>query len=698
METAGGAAYPPPVRIHRPTLLAPILLVVLTLSAGCGDGVTSAAPAQAAPGTDADPEVSAPPKRVPQEKRGVPLPAYQGNQIDGSPLSFSDLIGKRFLLFGFNPEVAGARATAEALAAIADSRGEQNFEIVGVAAGTGIDPVRAFLDDTGLEIPTLFDGDARINNLLRPRFGLRSALWLLHVDAAGNVVGGTTQIPPNAEGIDHRIQEMLRLPTGDRAAELLADKPLAPLFKAQPMAGGEPIELADYAGKPVIVMFFLHTCEHCHSALKAMRPVLEAMPEDARPTLLGISIVNQPGSVLPLLKRDGLDFFTVLSDASGAIQKAYGAVRGVPVIIGVDAERRMQWRVDGWRDDLDPPLMKMRLNRLANQPVPMLLRKDGFSGNEFCAVCHESEAVTWEFTNHAGAYDTLARHGADHDGECVSCHVVGYGESGGFSIAKPQASLEGVGCENCHGSGGPHRSPDFVVENNYEGVCTTCHNPTHSLGFEYATFLPQISHAANLALADLPADELALLLAERREIRDVLPRDADYVGSPACLTCHAGEHATWSEHPHAQALATLETKGEANNADCLKCHTTGYGEATGFPEGGASDHPGLAGVGCESCHGPGANHIAEDAPKRGTILSLGDKCDSCVILQICGSCHDDANDPGFEFVVQDKIDHQRHGTIEAGTGLPLSATGLDSGTKAALLEHAFAHAPEGASR
>jgi hypothetical protein len=42
-----------------------------------------------------------------------------------------------------------------------------------------------------------------------------------------------------------------------------------------------------------------------------------------------------------------------------------------------------------------------------------------------------------------------------------------------------------------------------------------------------------------------------------------------------------------------------------------------------------------------------------------------------VILQICGSCHDDANDPGFEFAVQDKIDRQRHGTIEAGTGNPL---------------------------
>jgi hypothetical protein len=63
--------------------------------------------------------------------------------------------------------------------------------------------------------------------------------------------------------------------------------------------------------------------------------------------------------------------------------------------------------------------------------------------------------------------------------------------------------------------------------------------------------------------------------------------------------------------------------------------------------------------------------VAESAVKLGSILSLGDKCDSCVILQICGSCHDDANDPGFEFEVEAKIEKQRHGSIEAGTGRPL---------------------------
>ncbi|MFP6656137.1 MAG: hypothetical protein VCB25_10965, partial [Myxococcota bacterium] len=29
-----------------------------------------------------------------------------------------------------------------------------------------------------------------------------------------------------------------------------------------------------------------------------------------------------------------------------------------------------------------------------------------------------------------------------------------------------------------------------------------------------------------------------------------------------------------------------------------------------------------------------------------------------------GTCHDDANDPGFRFKVEERIDAQRHGTFE----------------------------------
>jgi len=314
----------------------------------------------------------------------------------------------------------------------------------------------------------------------------------------------------------------------------------------------------------------------------------------------------------------------------------------------------------------------MRIAKLGGAPVPMLLRTKGFSGNDVCGVCHELAHETWTYTRHATAFDTLVTHGADADPECIRCHVVGYGEPGGFTSARETPELEDVGCESCHGRGGPHLSPGFVTAGNYQPACGRCHDPTHSLGFEYATFLPRISHAANAGIAKLPPEEKRKQLAARGAKRkDLLPTNPVYVGSAACRSCHAAEYETWSASPHAQAVETLAAVRKQGNPDCLRCHTTGFGRPGGFPEKGlAAEHPDRSGVGCESCHGPGGDHVAEGAAKIGTIVSLGDKCDSCVILQICGACHDDANDPGFEFEVKKKIEKQRHGTLEPGTGKP----------------------------
>ena len=114
----------------------------------------------------------------------------------------------------------------------------------------------------------------------------------------------------------------------------------------------------------------------------------------------------------------------------------------------------------------------------------------------------------------------------------------------------------------------------------------------------------------------------------------------------------------------------------------------------GFAQGSAEGAD-LARVGCESCHGPGSEHVDADARRVGTIVSLTDKCDSCVILQICGSCHDEANDPGFEFKVEAKIEAQRHGTIEpaASRTLQKDAAASAAGRDLARLFRAFEDPP-----
>lgn len=98
---------------------------------------------------------------------------------------------------------------------------------------------------------------------------------------------------------------------------------------------------------------------------------------------------------------------------------------------------------------------------------------------------------------------------------------------------------------------------------------------------------------------------------------------AKYIGSAKCKNCHANaahgdQFARWKEAKHSHAFASLATpealaagkeRGVAKpqeDAACLKCHSTAYGEAA---ERFAKGFDMKEGVGCESCHGPGEAHL-----------------------------------------------------------------------------------------
>lgn len=98
----------------------------------------------------------------------------------------------------------------------------------------------------------------------------------------------------------------------------------------------------------------------------------------------------------------------------------------------------------------------------------------------------------------------------------------------------------------------------------------------------------------------------------------------EYIGSKNCRKCHIKEWRSWSETKMAKAFEVLkpgeraEAKTEAGldpekdyttDPTCVKCHVTGYGEPGGFVD--IETTPDLAGVGCESCHGPGGTYTQD---------------------------------------------------------------------------------------
>jgi len=605
------------------------------------------------------------PKSAPRHPSERPIPAFSGTTLDGQKIEVRQLLGARSVFFFFNPEIAEATQVARAVERVHALGPDYNFKIVGVGVGSDTAKLSAFVAASGIRFPIIDDSSGAVTQAIQ----LRAPMGILGVDPEGYMAFALGHFPKEADlekRVESDLREALRIDrpreatrSGGEAGELVRH-PDAPELGVVAMSDGKVLETKALAGKPAIVIFFLHTCPHCHKALQSIKETLASLTDAEKPRLVAISIQNDPSSVRSAMKELGLDFFDPYLDPGGKATERWGVTGGVPVVHVVDAQGKIRHRGQGWNGTRDAGILRMTVARLAGARVPMLLDPDGYSGNDVCGVCHEQELATWEFTAHAAAYDTLVTHGADRRTDCVGCHVVGFEKPGGYDFNARPAHLENVGCESCHGRGGPHLSPDFVKGGDYAAVCGNCHNPTHSLGFDYATFHPRVSHAKIAALSNAERAELRVAGAAAREL---MPSTAAYVGSNACQSCHAKEFETWAAGPHAHAVATLEKAGKQGQADCLGCHTTAYGKPGGFPAGAKpASSPDLARVGCESCHGPGGDHVGEHAQRVGTILSLGDKCESCVILKVCGTCHDKANDPHFEFSVQKRIDAQRHGT------------------------------------
>ena len=118
---------------------------------------------------------------------------------------------------------------------------------------------------------------------------------------------------------------------------------------------------------------------------------------------------------------------------------------------------------------------------------------------------------------------------------------------------------------------------------------------------------------------------------------------ARYLGSGFCRACHPAAYERWRATGHAREYAGLPD-ADRRVAACLRCHVTGYGDLLGFRAGG--DTAALENVGCEACHGPGADHGRSLHPEL-VPTRTGGACPPCEINRICRLCHTPEHSAGF---------------------------------------------------
>ncbi len=145
---------------------------------------------------------------------------------------------------------------------------------------------------------------------------------------------------------------------------------------------------------------------------------------------------------------------------------------------------------------------------------------------------------------------------------------------------------------------------------------------------------------------------------------------ADYVGAAKCKMCHSKEYKAWAETKHAHAMETLKNATPeqlkkmndllktsvttpATDDNCVKCHVTGFGEPTGYPQKDSTKTAALAMVGCEDCHGPGSAHLKVPmSDKAAKIASIKKPTE-----ETCEGCHTKAISPDFKFAERSKLVH-----------------------------------------
>jgi hypothetical protein len=110
-----------------------------------------------------------------------------------------------------------------------------------------------------------------------------------------------------------------------------------------------------------------------------------------------------------------------------------------------------------------------------------------------CRRCHAEQYDQWATTTHARAYETLETANQATNPACLKCHttcMTALPQDGSEPVPE---NLRGVQCETCHGNGTKH-ARDGSYGQVAVATCMQCHDKANSPDFDYAAYLPKVTH------------------------------------------------------------------------------------------------------------------------------------------------------------------------------------------------------------
>ena len=571
-------------------------------------------------------------------------------QPASAPFDTERYKGKIIMLLAYSIDNPRAGEAVKFMQDMYRIKGEYNLEVLGLNLNDNrTEEVVKFNQQQNVTFPLLLENPQATAQGLN----LVDDLSLYFYNKQGQLMSklAAAHVPPQtnfSQALHVYVNRIIKIGFIPSDEPVLGDRPLAPFFEATAMDNTTMNIKQFYEKKPVVLVFFSPSCPHCHDLLAFLNSLIVGEEFKDRFFLIAVSTLNQE-STAKFFQTQGYAFPVVLN-TDNRISSLFPSFSGaVPMGYILDRSGRIIVPYAGF-SDRKRNLYLMELRKLCGLPNKPLLDPKGYSGQEYCVICHENEHNQWSLTGHPYAFKSLQRKGREEDPACVSCHVTGWGKPGGYALndKKDALILEGVQCEVCHGPG-YEACPAFTGAKQqkkngeeWKALCLSCHTERESLNFNFARRFPKVLHSTVPDIASMSREQRVKLLSEHKRKNDLFENSVSYAGAESCKKCHEQEYAQWSKTAHAAAA----NSPAAASAPPEKKYrfTTGAGSHGGYPA------PGTQGVQCESCHGPGERHM-KDPQKKGQdyIVGLGGSCDNCVVEQICRNCHGPDNDPKFIF-------------------------------------------------
>ena len=451
-----------------------------------------------------------------------------------------------------------------------------------------------------------------------------------------------------AVALSCRTPHGVAAPSAPPAAATAGDAPLAeasaPVAASRLLQGSIPLlatdmteaDLSEVVSLPALILYFSTSCPHCWIVAPEFQESCGRLQAHGIQCLGIVSSSSRLGSMRDFAEQTGLDCPLYL-DYAGEFRDSY-VMTSTPTGVFFDENGHIAFQAQPYYRGA-ALTVEMALAEEQGRVPSSVWREGAYAGPRSCASCHDEAYNSWLLSSHAVTMVRMP--GETHlDPACIACHTTAAGEPGGFVNLTDTSHLRDVGCEACHTASGGHRPDGTVTAVDPRTRCASCHDPDHTMDLDLDTMVAVLDHEVAATVPRARWEMRRLKLAEGRHERVGLAMpQGKCAGSTRCAECHPDQAEAWTNGPHGHAMATLEEAGSQRDKTCLACHAPT--DPCAQPKKGA-----WAGIGCETCHGAGAEHSVDGT---GPVTGLRPShAEYCVVEPTCRRCHTEARDPGWE--------------------------------------------------